>query len=228
MKSLILFLLIAALASASLGNAATIYGTVYDFSLKKVTNAEVEINSSPRQFMVAVNGTYTFEVPNGDYLIESNQFQKKSVVSAAKENLTVKQEGSYVIDLILFPEVESGFREADPIGINESFLDTSSQKNYSLISAIIALVIISLAAFYYFFAKNKKISWREEYSDDDELRKLINLIKQEGGRTTQKDIRKQIPLSETKISLMISELEHKGIIEKIKKGRGNIIILKRK
>ena len=57
---------------------------------------------------------------------------------------------------------------------------------------------------------------------------LIKIIKREGGRTTQKYIRKQIPLSEAKISLMIAELEHKGIIEKIKKGRGNIIILKRK
>ncbi|MEK6827817.1 MAG: hypothetical protein AABX78_00550, partial [Nanoarchaeota archaeon] len=67
----------------------------------------------------------------------------------------------------------------------------------------------------------------EKYGDND-LEHLIKIIKKEDGRTTQKDIRKQIPLSEAKISLMIAELEHKGIIEKIKKGRGNIIILKRK
>ncbi len=63
---------------------------------------------------------------------------------------------------------------------------------------------------------------------DNDLEQLTKIIKQEGGRTTQKDIRKQIPLSEAKISLMITELEHKGVIEKIKKGRGNIIILKKK
>ena len=54
------------------------------------------------------------------------------------------------------------------------------------------------------------------------------MIRKEGGRATQKDIRKQIPLSEAKISLMLAELEHKGVVEKIKKGRGNIIILKKK
>ena len=56
---------------------------------------------------------------------------------------------------------------------------------------------------------------------------ILKILIQEGGRTTQKGIRKQIQLSEAKISLMIAELEHKGIIEKIKKGRGNIIILKK-
>jgi uncharacterized membrane protein len=65
----------------------------------------------------------------------------------------------------------------------------------------------------------------QEY--DEDLQKMIDAIRKEGGRTTQKDIRKQIPLSEAKISLMISELEHKGVVEKVKKGRGNIIILKK-
>jgi len=55
---------------------------------------------------------------------------------------------------------------------------------------------------------------------------VIKIIRDEGGRTTQKEIRKKLPLSEAKVSLMISELEAKGMIEKIKKGRGNLIILK--
>jgi uncharacterized membrane protein len=65
-------------------------------------------------------------------------------------------------------------------------------------------------------------SKEEEYSTD----KILQALKKQGGRATQKDIRKEIPLSEAKISLMIAELEHKGKVEKIKKGRGNIIILK--
>ena len=238
MKYLILFFLIAALAASGAANAATIYGTVYDLSLSKVTNSEVEINSSTRQMMVAKNGTYSFEVQNGFYVISSKQFQKNSIVSASKDNITVKQEGSYVIDLILFPELSGGFSEADPIEINESFLDTSKSKNYSWIPIVGVLAIMFLAVFYYFFAKSRKIKiakhespkenfGKEENSNAGGLNKLINIIKQEGGRATQKDIRKQIPLSEAKISLMITELEHKGVVEKIKKGRGNVIILKR-
>ncbi len=35
-----------------------------------------------------------------------------------------------------------------------------------------------------------------------------------------------LDLSEAKISLILTELEHKGKVEKIKKGRGNVILLK--
>ncbi|MFC1769333.1 helix-turn-helix transcriptional regulator, partial [Nanoarchaeota archaeon] len=65
-----------------------------------------------------------------------------------------------------------------------------------------------------------------------EAEKRFNIAKEkfkkEGGRTTQKDIRKNFPQSEAKVSLMVTDLEHKGYLEKIKKGRGNVIILKKK
>ena len=59
-----------------------------------------------------------------------------------------------------------------------------------------------------------------------ELQQVLDIIKDQGGRTTQKEIRKKMPQSEGKVSLIVAELEHKGLVEKIKKGRGNIIILK--
>lgn len=62
-------------------------------------------------------------------------------------------------------------------------------------------------------------------TDDEYGRKIIDFIKSNEGRVTQKDIRKQLPLSEAKVSLVITELEHLGKIKKIKKGRGNIIVL---
>jgi len=81
-------------------------------------------------------------------------------------------------------------------------------------------------------AKKQKRSQKEAHThhgiDDEDLKKVIDVIRSEGGRTTQKELRKQIPLSEAKISLMVSELEHKKIVQKVKKGRGNIIILKKK
>lgn len=63
-------------------------------------------------------------------------------------------------------------------------------------------------------------------SPNDDLQSIISFIEKEGGRTTQKELRKHFPYSEAKISLMLAELEHKATLEKIKKGRGNIIILK--
>ena len=208
-------------------NAATIYGTIYDLSLKKVNNVRAEINTSPKQFLVAQNGTYSFNVPNGAYTIKAQLIQKNTIIASVQENITIKQDGTYVLDLILFPDIEEGVEEIE-IDVNKNIVETKKNKN-TLIGSILLLTLgITLMIIYYFkkIEKQEKESPKEEYEDD--LQQIIKIIKQEGGRTTQKEIRKQIPLSEAKISLMIAELEHKGIIEKIKKGRGNIIILKKK
>ena len=65
-----------------------------------------------------------------------------------------------------------------------------------------------------------------ETSTKKELDDLVAIVKKLGGRTTQKELRKEVPYSEAKVSLMLTELEHKGVVEKIKRGRANIIILK--
>ncbi|MFO7967879.1 MAG: hypothetical protein R6U44_09815 [Archaeoglobaceae archaeon] len=60
----------------------------------------------------------------------------------------------------------------------------------------------------------------------EDLQKALSIIKKEGGRVTQKDLRKQMGYSEAKMSLVIADLERRSIVEKVKKGRGNIIFLK--
>ena len=58
-----------------------------------------------------------------------------------------------------------------------------------------------------------------------QFQRILDFIKKEE-KTTQKEIRKHFPSSEAKISLVIAELEKKGLVDKIKKGRGNVIVLK--
>ena len=221
-KILIYFLM--GILIAGFVSAATIYGTVYDLSLRKVSNARVEINTSPRQFFIAQNASYSFNVPFGAYKIKAQLIQKNNVFASTEENITISQNGDYVLDMILFPNVEEGVEGAD-INAASTIPDMNNGKNYQLIW-IFLIIIVSIisAGIYHFYFKNKNESNDDAYS----LNNLTEIIKKEGGRATQKEIRKQIPLSEAKISLMIAELEHKGVVEKIKKGRGNIIILKKK
>ncbi|MEM4260029.1 MAG: winged helix DNA-binding protein [Candidatus Woesearchaeota archaeon] len=61
--------------------------------------------------------------------------------------------------------------------------------------------------------------------EKDISEQILEFLKKEDGRANQKDIRKNFPVSEAKISLVIKELEAKGLVQKIKKGKGNIIIL---
>ena len=226
-----LFVLILTLLSDT-AFAATIYGNIYDLSLRKASGAKVEVNTTPGQILVSTDGTYSFSIPNGFYRIKA-ELRQDGIAASESRNISISQEGRYVIDLILFP----GFEDEDDISkeLELSFPETENTRFVPLM-IILFLVILSIVVFVIF--KGKKESMEGSYDkdntergkkgDEPDLDKVVGVIKKEGGRTTQKEIRKQIPLSEAKISLMIAELEHKGIIRKIRKGRGNIIVLENK
>jgi len=203
--------------------SATIYGAIYDYSLDKANDVRVEINTEPRQFYISKNGSYAFNVPNGNYRVEAKQYIGNLLKASVREDITIKDDGSYVLDLILFPSLEEDLLD-DDINIIEPY----PEKEINFMALTILVLVILMAFFVFYLKKTSLRIEKTEEKFENDLGGIIKIIKQEGGRTTQKYIRKQIPLSEAKISLMIDELEHKGIIEKIKKGRGNIIILKSK
>ena len=60
----------------------------------------------------------------------------------------------------------------------------------------------------------------------DDLKEIIHILESQGGRMTQKDLRARLNCSEAKVSLMITDLEDRGLVHKVKKGRGNIILLR--
>ena len=212
-------------------NAATIHGTVYDLSLNYAEGARVEINTTPKQQIIAKDGTYSFDVANGYYKLEAKLMDSGRLIASEEEEFLVRGRGDFIVDFILFP----AFEEEDDITQNLDIIFPESNGNglsfFWVVLIIIAIIIVALLFKYLSNKKDKKNTVQnvsDKKPDESDLDNLIKIIKEQDGRTTQKDIRKQIPLSEAKISLMIAELEHKGIIEKIKKGRGNIIILRKK
>jgi len=79
--------------------------------------------------------------------------------------------------------------------------------------------------------REEKLASIEQELENNEtpgyIKRALDVIKANDGRISQKELRKEmIDLSESKVSLIITELEHKGKIEKVKRGRGNIILLK--
>lgn len=58
-----------------------------------------------------------------------------------------------------------------------------------------------------------------------DLRGILNIIRAHKGRITQKELRRRLDYSEVKVSLLLSELEKRGLIKKFKNGRENIIVL---
>ena len=211
---------------------AVIHGTVYSWdTLEPLPKAIVTINTTPEQRVVAENGTYSFVVPPGTYVIKAYYYNHGELELYDEENITVRGNGTYVLDLILFPPLTNISEEIPKIQVS---LDTGEHPSSFPIAPLVLLVIVACVSV--FLYANRKMK-REEKKDivaeskteeelPEDLKMVIEIIKKEGGRITQKELRKKLGYSEAKVSLIIADLERRGLVEKVKKGRGNIIFLK--
>lgn len=221
MKKLFIITLLLILSIVSIATAAEIKGTIYDSSLNPIKNTIVEISTEPAQKYLAKDGSYTFQVQEGAYILTAKTTESKILT---EENITIKNDGEFNLDLFVFEstdDLEQILTDTNNIAVEET-------PNYTIwIILIIAGLILLIIAYLMKKRQHKEQPSAEtEQPSQDDLNKILKIIKQENGRISQKELRKHFPLSEAKISLMITELEHKGKIEKIKKGRTNVIILK--
>lgn len=220
---------------SSLASAAVIEGKVYDFELNEVSGVKVEINTIPKQVLVSADGSYSFNLGPGSYKIIATYIAEDLKI---EEHVNILDQGTYNLDLILLPDLdieEEILDEVSEIDVSSSYFEEEVNTLGRLAIAVLLVILTAVVIFIWFKFKSrteeirkevdKKVAEKKIPAVSNELDELIKFIKKEGGRTTQKDIRTNFPQSEAKISLMIAELEDKGIIKKIKKGRGNIIVL---
>ena len=231
---LLFFLLLLPLAFA-----ATLKGSVYNENLDLAKDVLVEINTVPQQKYLTKTGSYTFDLLPGKYMLtaKDNQYlitEKIEITSA---------EGEYILDLFLLPD----FAEEDELWQEtqqELSLGTEEKSRFWswLVAAVIFAVLLGriiytrkkYGSLWAFRKKIKQESRKTVEQHKEELAKepgyldqALEIIKKHDGRINQKELRKEMMyLSEAKVSLIVTELEHKGKVEKIKKGRGNVLILK--
>lgn len=227
-KYLIYLILIVLLAQVNY--SASIHGVIYDSQLNPLNNVILEVNSTPKQTFVSKDNSYSFTLPKGNYLITAKSTEDYQKISTEELITIPTNEGGYVLDLILFPDL------SEEIELLEKYpnLDTSEldfQTNYWWILVITCLFIISLFILRKKF-KFQNLNYEQETpkedtsKEEDKKQEVLDFIRENQGRITQKDIRKKFPLSEAKISLILTELEEDQIIRKVKRGRSNIILLK--
>ena len=209
----LLLLLMLTLLITPVVSAAVIQGKIYDLELNRLDNVVVEIDTIPRQRVISQNGEYFFNAPKGDYTINARALIE-GIIHLTSENISIIDEGEYIIDLFLFPELE------DIPDVSTNALDNNENKK-SIIPYLAILVLVAIIFLLLRISRKKKIPPEA----DEDADKIYNVIKKEK-RITQKEIRKRSALSEAKISLIIAQLEKEGKIQKIKKGGANIIILR--
>jgi uncharacterized membrane protein len=216
--------------------AATLHGTIYEWSDfdNPLKNIWVEVNSTPVQKVLATTGTYSFNLTPGTYLIKARYYHNDILEYSADEEIQIDKEGNFTHDLLLFPPTDSEY--LGDINLTSS-LDKSESGPNDYIIIFLILAFSALMIIYWIMRKkdariesinrelppeNMAETAHKELPED--LRNLYDTILKMGGRTTQKDVRKKIAHSEAKVSLMLDDLEDRGLIKKIKKGRSNIII----
>ncbi len=230
-----ILLLLTGLSTAA--SFSTIHGTLYEWStFEPLKNVIMTINTTPPQEFVAKNGSYSFNLTPGTYLIEAKYYLNNSLIYCAEENITVTGEGDYIIDLILFPSLGEdeklfdapNFTISEDINLTEK--EEPKEESPLLSYAAITLTIAAAAIIIWYFrfrgaAPLPPVAVKISPELPEDLKQVLELIGKAGGRTTQKDLRKQLSVSEAKVSLLLTDLEDRGLIKKIKKGRGNVIIL---
>jgi len=190
--------------------AATIYGKLYRWdTLDVVRGAVVTIEDGSVQRMVAENGSYKFEVAPGRYTLAAKWGDLE-----ATENVTV-EEGVNRYDIILFPRLEISEPPAMP--------EIEEEPPYYIAIAAASGAVVAML---YYLKRRESIA--ESHAEDlpEDLKEVLEVIKREGGRITQKELRRKLGYSEAKMSLIIADLERRGLVEKVKRGRGNVIFLK--
>ena len=212
---------------------AEVYGIVYGSGLEKMKDVIIEIDSSPVQRMVAKEGEFSFEVKSGrNYTVTA----KADGRIVGQDELSVIEEGRFVVDLILLPDFSediSLLEELDDPDLDASLFSEDGTKSFWVWILVLGLIGSGGA---YVIRRMLRRKSKEQHLDpvvetgetERDVEKIRRMLKENGGRMMQKELRKCFPLSEAKVSLMITELEAKGVVEKIKRGRGNLIILKEK
>ena len=107
MKKLMLLLL---LFLVPLVSGATLHGEIYDLDFDIVNNVIVEIDSEPRQSVIASEGSYSFELNPGDYILLAKYYVGQELIASVEEEVEIIEDGDYVLDLILFPVFDGVIR----------------------------------------------------------------------------------------------------------------------
>jgi len=256
--------------------AAVVHGTTYEWStFEALENTIVLVNSTPPQKLVASSGSYTFDLPEGSYVIRAEYYRGNLLEYCAEEEITLVGGGDFVLDLLMFPPIEEVYLCED-INFSEDLFDyeelpEDEEDSTALLYATGILSVLAIVSALFLWKGGKKgdgkggkggtdgTDGKEDYGYEpvepepeapeepgeseepggseeletvdaesavpSDLQEVLSIIRGRDGRITQKDLRMRLNCSEAKASLMITDLEDRGLVKKVKKGRGNVIIL---
>jgi len=178
---------------------SVIHGKVYDKDYTLMPKAKVFIDTVPIQILVTENGSYSFEVKEGKYTLSATYMDELYTW----EKVVIEENRSVKIDMVMEP------------------------RKMLLWPWIIGGLLLCVLLLLLLKPKKRRGGQRRVVDMREDLKSLVSYLIKNDGRASQTDITKELYLSKAKVSMMITELEDKGMVKRIKRGRGNIIILRK-
>jgi uncharacterized membrane protein len=189
-------------------------GNIYEKgTMNKLNNTVVTVKSGSYSYrQVFATNNYSFNLPEGQYQLLAERYNDDGTISHSF-NESVSLTGSSVrIDFVL---------------AHSNANSKNNEKNNDFPAAFIFTIVMVIVAALYVLFVNKKPEQRPQTKKPEELdaeaKGVLDAIKNNDGRITQKELRELLNYSDAKMSLILAELEHYGMIKKFKRGRGNIL-----
>jgi len=231
-------------------DAARIRGAIYDNYYNPIEKSVVAINTTPQQIRVSNYGGYYFDVNPGVYEITVTLTKNGITREIARDRINISEEGDFQKDLFVYDDFDM-VREFDDrlsLRVKRFFSDNLEFFIFILLALSVGALLFLGVYWYRGRLKHKIVPLVIEQPsevlvvqtpstptvlvtqespatvDDAIKKKILSLLASKP--LTQKDIRKEFSCSEAKISMVISELESEGLIQKKKQGRQNLISLK--
>ncbi len=190
------------LASSSF--CAFVYGHIYKNNLEGLNKTLIKIEGQFSYQLVTTSAYYSIFLPEGQYNISASSFDESgAIVLNTREHVNVGQDDQQ-IDLVLKP-VQN---ELLPLAV--------------IIVLLLSAVFILSNHFWHKRVEPAEPQKSQEPLDHDAQKTLEALTSFEG-RATQKELKETLGFSDSKLSLILTELEAIGKIRKFKRGRGKII-----
>jgi len=233
--------LAAAPVAVAQDNMATVHGTFYDlWTFEPLENVVLEVysGSTLQQQTLFPTSTYSLTLHPGSYTIDAKYYKGNQLLYDAEENITLGPNDNLTLDIIMFPTFdENEYDENYYAPVDD--VEEAEARTWWGVGIALGVVIVGAGVFYLSKMRKKppaappaEAPPRVESPQvkvvglPDDLREVMDAITESGGRINQVELRQKLPYSEAKVSLMVADLENRGLVRKIKKGRGNIIILK--
>jgi uncharacterized membrane protein len=187
---------------------AFVHGSIYAEDLEKLNSSVVRVEGPFSYQLVVDKSDYSIFLPEGTYMISASHHDDTGGLALYAEEKIVVGSHDQEVDLVLKPPGPDSFIYA---------------------GLILIVAVFFLWSNHFWQGERKEESMSKEalkpmkHELDEDAKSVLSVLDGCEGRATQKELRQNLGFSDSKLSLILTELEQLGLVKRFKRGRANIV-----